>query len=542
MKKLIFSLLAGVVLVSCSHKETVDSIVFNANIYTVDADFGKAEAMAIQNGKILAIGKEDYILANYQTDKQYNLEGKTVVPGLIDAHAHFYRMGSMEQKARFEGTKSYEEVLDRLVAFQEKNQLSFITGRGWDQNDWDLKEFPNKEKLDALFPNTPVAITRVDGHALLVNQAALDLAKLDNSSYFAGGEIIKDANGNLTGVLIDAAMQPVYDAVPPPTKEERESILKEAEKICLSYGLTTVDDAGLPRLIIEDIDRMQQNNQMRIRIYAMISADDENLDYYLDKGTYKTDRLNVSSFKFYGDGALGSRGATLRQPYSDRHAHYGALVNSVERFNKTAERIAASEFQMNTHAIGDSTNHLVLDTYKRVLNGDKNRRWRIEHAQIVSTEDFQYFDDIIPSIQPTHATSDMYWAEDRIGPVRIQNAYAFQRLLQVNGRVALGTDFPVEYVNPFYTFYAAVARQDLEAYPEGGFQIENALTREQALKGMTIWAAYSNFEENEKGSLESGKFADFTVLDRNIMEVPEKDLPTAQALMTFISGELVYEK
>ncbi|MDA8596499.1 amidohydrolase [Flavobacteriaceae bacterium] len=542
MKKLYKILLLTLILTSCHSKNEVDLIIHNANIYTVDSEFSSAQALAVKGGKIVAIGNDQEILNNYKSAEINNLNQQTVVPGLIDAHAHFHRLGSMASKVRLEGTKSYQEVLDRIVNYQKENQVNFITGRGWDQNDWESKTFPNKKELDKLFPETPVAVTRVDGHALLVNQAALDLAQINGATKIEGGEIIKDKNGKPTGVLIDAAMQAVYDQVPPPTTSQEISSLKKAEEICLSYGLTTVDDAGLPRTTIELIDSLQHVGALQIRIYAMVSASDENLDYYLAKGISKTDRLNVRSFKFYGDGALGSRGATLREPYTDRHAHYGALINSVARFENTAKRIAASEFQMNTHAIGDSTNHLVLHTYKEVLEGQKDRRWRIEHAQIVSPEDFNYFEEIIPSIQPTHATSDMYWAEDRVGSKRMETAYAYKDLLKVHGKVALGTDFPVENVNPFYTFYAASVRQDLQAYPENGFQMENALSREETLKGMTIWAAYSNFEENEKGSLEPGKMADFTVLDRDIMKVDNSQLPNTQALKTYISGKLVYNK
>jgi len=542
MKKIYHILLLTFILASCQTNREVDLIIHNANIYTVDSNFSSAQALAVKGGKILAIGSDQEILEQFSSINTTDLKQQTVVPGLIDAHAHFHRLGSMASKVRLEGTKSYQEVLDRIKVYQDENQVSFITGRGWDQNDWDSKEFPSKKELDKLYPKTPVAVTRVDGHALLVNQAALDLANITRNTKIEGGEIIKDQFGEPSGVLIDAAMNAVYDQVPPPSISQEIASLKKAEEICLSYGLTTVDDAGLPRETIELIDSLQKTGELQIRIYAMVSASDENLDYYLNRGISKTDRLNVRSFKFYGDGALGSRGAALRAPYTDRHAHYGALINSVSRFKNTAKRIAASEFQMNTHAIGDSTNHLVLHTYKEVLKGQKDRRWRIEHAQIVSPEDFKYFEEIIPSIQPTHATSDMYWAEDRVGAQRMETAYAYKELLKVHGKVALGTDFPVEKVNPFYTFYAATARQDLNAFPEYGFQMENALSREQTLKGMTIWAAYSNFEENEKGSLEPGKMADFTVLDRDIMKVNNSQIPFTQAVQTYISGTLVYNQ
>ena len=272
----------------------------------------------------------------------------------------------------------------------------------------------------------------------------------------------------------------------------------------------------------------------------MISATQKNLDYYINKGIIKTDRLHVRSFKIYGDGALGSRGAAMRKSYSDRSNHFGALIYNPERYREMAKQIAASEYQMNTHAIGDSANTWILKTYKTFLQGKTNKRWRIEHAQIIAPEDFTLFENVIPSIQPTHATSDMYWAQDRIGKERMKGAYAYKDLLEVYGKVALGTDFPVEQVNPFLTFFAAAVRKDTKGYPEGGFQIENVLSREETLKGMTIWAAFSNFEENEKGSIEVGKVADFVILNQDIMTIEEGMIPKTKATATYISGEKVY--
>ena len=283
---------------------------------------------------------------------------------------------------------------------------------------------------------------------------------------------------------------------------------------------------------------------MDIRLYAMISNTPENVDYYLEKGIIKTDKLNVRSVKVYGDGALGSRGACLKKSYSDQHNHFGALVTSVEDIKILAERLVKSELQMNTHAIGDSANAVVLRTYSEVLNGQKDRRWKVEHAQVIAQEDFDFFSDknIIPSVQSTHATSDMYWAEDRVGAERIKGAYAYKNLLEKSGIIVLGTDFPVEHVSPFYTFYASVARKDLNHFPTGGFQSENALSRKQTLKAMTLWAAYSNFEENEKGSIETGKFADFIILDKDIMTVEEDQIPNVQVEATFLGGKKVYQK
>ncbi len=529
-------LLFALLIMSCSNKQQADLIVTNANIYTVNDNFETAQAFAVKDGKFLEVGSSEAILAKYEASIVENVNGQTIVPGLIDAHCHFLGLGLSMQAVDLVDTKSFDEVLQRIVDFQKTKNVSYITGRGWDQNDWDVKEFPTKEKLDELFPNTPVAITRIDGHALLVNQAAIDLSGVTIDTPFSGGDILKK-DGKLTGIFIDAPMRLIGSKIPQKNLKEIIQALKDAEKACFNLGLTTVDDAGLSIDAITIIDSLQKAGELSIRVYAMVSATKQNLDYYLKKGIIKTDRLNIRSFKFYADGALGSRGAALRESYSDKSGHFGALVNDFETLQETAQRISNSEYQMNTHAIGDSANHIVLQTYKEVLKGKKDRRWRVEHAQIVSPEDFDLFDDIIPSVQPTHATSDMYWAEDRVGEKRIKGAYAYKDLLNKYGKVALGTDFPVEHVSPFYTFYAAVARQDQKQYPEGGFQMENALSREETLKGMTIWAAYSNFEENEKGSIEAGKFADFIILDKNIMEVEASEIPNIKVVKTFVDGE-----
>jgi len=536
MKKLIIISLLNLIAFSCQQKETVDLIVKNAKVYTVNSNFDTMESFAVKDGKFVSVGSTTEINEKYTSTHSIDAEGKAVYPGFIDGHCHFYRFGLQLQKVDVTGTKSYDEVLQKLIDFQKEKKLPFITGRGWDQNDWEVKKFPTKEKLDNLFPNTPVAITRVDGHAMLVNQKALDVSGITADLKVEGGEFIKE-EGKLTGVLIDNAMD--FVKVPSATKKEQIQALLDAEKINFSYGLTTLVDAGLGQETIELIDSLQQTEALKMRIYAMVSATQQNLDYYIKKGIIKTDRLNVRSFKVYGDGALGSRGATMKKPYSDRENHFGALIFSPDRYKEIARQIADSEYQMNTHAIGDSANYLMLKTYQEVLEGKTDRRWRIEHAQIVDQPDFDMFKNVIPSIQPTHATSDMYWAEDRVGAERIKGGYAFKQLLNVYGKVALGTDYPVEKVNPFLTFYAAVARKDLNDYPKNGYQMENALTREETLKGMTIWNAYANFEEKEKGSIEAGKFADFIMLDQDIMSIDINKVPKTKVLETYLNGEKV---
>ena len=536
---LLFSVL---LLISCTKKIPADLLVINANVYTVNADFGKAEAFAVKNGKIIEVGTTDALRERYDATETYDFAGKTIVPGFIDAHAHFYGLGLNQRVVDLVGSESYEEMIDRVVAFQEERQLDYIEGRGWNQNLWEVKEFPNKQKLDELFPDTPVVLTRIDGHAYLVNQKALDLAGITAQTKAEGG-YVEVIDGKLTGILIDGAMGVIKSIAPEISVEAAAQALRDAQDICFSYGLTTINDAGLDKDIIYLIDSLQKAGELDMRIYAMISNTPENLDHFLTRGVIKTEKLNVRSVKVYGDGALGSRGAALKAPYHDHDGHYGIFVTPVDEIDSLAKRIAESQYQMNTHAIGDSTALVVLQAYNNALGEGNNRRWKIEHAQVVDVADFDYFSKgIIPSVQPTHATSDMYWAEDRVGAERMKGAYAYKTLLEKAGIVALGTDFPVEHVSPFYTFYAAVARKDLNQYPEGGFQMQDALSREETLMGMTIWAAYSNFEEHEKGSIEIGKFADFIVLDKDIMNCDEDDIPNINVEATFVGGKMVYRK
>ena len=525
--------------VHAQKKQQADVIVTNATIYTVNKNFDKAEAFAVADGKIIEIGTAAAIQKKYTSPQIINAKNKFVYPGFYDAHAHFYSYGMNLQTVDLRGTKSFEEVIEKVTAFQKEKNLPYIQGRGWDQNDWTVKEFPNKETLDKLFPDTPVALTRIDGHALLANSKALQLAGITPKTKIEGGQI-EIKNGQLTGILIDNPMELVYNSIPKPSKQTQINALKAAEKVMFDYGLTTINEAGLERETIDLIDSLQQENQLDINIYAMVMASKENVDHYTQLGIYKTDKINVRSFKFMGDGALGSRGACLHKAYSDKPKHFGALLSPINDIRQIAQQIADSDYQMNTHAIGDSTNTVLLKIYKEVLTGKPDRRWKIEHAQIMQEQDFEYFKlGIIPSVQPTHATSDMYWAADRVGKERIKNAYAYKKMLSKAGLIALGTDFPIEEVNPMYTFYAAVARKDLKNYPEGGFLPENALTREETLKGMTIWAAYSNFEENEKGSLEVGKWADFTIFDADIMTMDIDGVPYVKPANTFVKGKQV---
>jgi predicted amidohydrolase YtcJ len=539
----LLTLAVSIILTGCGESQKIDLIVHNAKIYTTNETFAIAEAMAIDNGKIIAIGAENEIKNKYLATEYVDAQKQAVYPGFIDAHCHFYHYAAFLQELNLNGTTSFDDMITKIVEYSKTNSYEWILGTGWDQNDWDIKEFPTKEKLDELFPNTPIYLTRVDGHAAIANQKALDLAKIDINTTVNGG-IIEKKNGKLTGILLDNALEKVKAIIPAKTKQQLTNELLVAQQKLFEVGLTTIDEAGLDRKQIELIEELHKSNQLKLKVYAMVSSTEELLDYYLQKGPYKTDRLNVSSFKFYADGALGSRGACLLQPYSDilTHAHFGLMLHEKEFYEKYAPLLYKKGFQMNTHCIGDSANRQMITIYQKVLKGSNDKRWRIEHAQVLDSVDFDLFANynIIPSVQPTHATSDMYWASDRLGNDRIKNAYAYKKLLQQNGLIALGTDFPIESINPMFTFYAAVERKDAKGFPENGFQKENGLTREESLKGMTIWAAIANFEETEKGSLEVGKSADFVMLNQDIMTVDEKAILTTKVLLTFINGEKVF--
>jgi predicted amidohydrolase YtcJ len=544
MKKILLSIVTvSNLLISYSQKKDIDLLVYNGTIYTVSSSFSITEAMAINRGKIVEVGKYNILLKKYKAKEKIDAQGKFIYPGFIDAHAHFVGYGNSLQRVNLVDTKSWDEVLERTKKFAEQNQNGWLLGRGWDQNDWTLKEFPANDKLNELFPDRPVLLTRIDGHAAIANQKALDIAGVKAGDKLTGGEV-EVKNGKLTGILIDNATGLVAGKIPSQTNEEFKEALLDAQANCFAVGLTTIDDCGLGFESVEGIKAMQANGSLKMRLYVMLSDNRENYDYLERTGIIKTDRLNVRSIKVYADGALGSRGACLLQPYSDKPGWSGFLLSSQAHFDSVAKYIYQKGWQMCTHAIGDSGNRTMLRIYAKYLKGKNDRRWRIEHSQVVDQNDFNLFgaNSIIPSVQPTHATSDMYWAGDRLGGERVKGAYAFKQLLQQNGWIPLGTDFPVEDISPFKTFYAAVVRKDAKGWPDGAYQMENALTREEALKGMTIWAAKANFEEKEKGSLEKGKFADFIILDKDIMKAGEKELLQVNVLKTFVGGEKVYER
>jgi predicted amidohydrolase YtcJ len=465
-----------------------------------------------------------------------------VYPGFVDAHSHFLGYGRGLFNVDLFGCKNWEEAVARVQTFaKEHGDEPWIIGRGWNQNDWPGKSFPTNEKLNELFPDKPVILTRIDGHAAVVNQKAIEIAALQPNQHLTGGEI-ETKNGKLTGVLVDNGVDLVTTRMPAATKTDYTKWITAAQKNCFEQGLTTLTDCGLMYNDVEMIDALQKDNTMLMRLYVMLSDDKQNYDRYLNKGPYKTERLFVNGIKVYADGALGSRGACLLQPYNDRANWHGFLLKDKTYFDSLAHVLVNTKFQMCTHAIGDSANREMLNIYNRVLNGKNDKRWRIEHAQVINQNDFNLFGNasIVPSVQPTHATSDMYWAGERLGNERIKGAYAFKQLLDQNGWLPLGTDFPVEDISPFKTFFAAVVRQDSKGFPANGFQMENALTREQTLRGMTIWAAKACFLEKEIGSIEKGKSADLIVLDRDIMKVSDNQLLQTKVTTTFIAGKKVH--
>jgi predicted amidohydrolase YtcJ len=542
MKFIKLAVFGVIVLFSCRGKQQADLLLFNGKIYTVDSAFSKVQAMAVKDGKVLATGSDADIRDGYISRDTINAGGRPVYPGFIDAHSHFVAYGRSLFTADLFGSTSWEEVAQRVKAFADAHPgMTWIQGFGWDQNKFPGKAFPDNGLLNQMFPAIPVVLTRVDGHAVIANAKALELAGLRPGQEIEGGTI-ETKNGRLTGILVDNAERLVYRVAPVPTFADFKQTLNAAQEKCFAQGLTTVADCGLERMEIEAIDSLQRAGQLKMRVYALLTDRKDVLDHYLPKGPYKTDLLYVKGVKAYADGALGSRGACLLQPYTDKPGWSGFLLSPPAHYDSLAALLAGTDWQLCTHAIGDSGNRVILQVYNKYLKGKNDRRWRIEHAQVINEQDFDLFGraSVIPSVQPTHATSDMYWAGERLGTGRLKDAYAYKRLLGQNGWLPLGTDFPVEDISPFKTFLAAVFRVDAKGFPAGGFQPGDALTREETIRGMTIWAARADFLEKEVGSLEAGKKADFVILDRDLMEVPASGVLETKPVATYAAGVKVY--
>ena len=524
-------------------KSPVDLVIRNANIVCLDGTGSVAQALAIDKGEIVAVGKEHEILNAYRGKEVHDMAGATMYPGFIDAHSHLLGYALNLAHTNLVGTTSWREVLDRLSDEHSDTGQGWVRGRGWDQNDWPSQSFPDRADLDRLFPDRPVVLQRIDGHAVLANRAALIETDLLFSGDVPGGEILRRDDGVPTGVLIDGAADSLLARIPQPTVAQKVEALLRAQRNIVASGLTTVTDAGLDVEDIGLIDSLHTTGDLKLRVVAMANPTEANMVAMTNRGGWRTSRLVAESFKFYMDGALGSRGAALLDPYDDRPGHRGLLLQSMETYEAQLRQIHAAGFQAATHAIGDSAVRLVLSAYEGILGGTNDRRWRIEHAQVIHPEDVPRFSSssIIPSVQPTHATSDMYWAGQRLGRGRIRRAYAYADLLGQLGMLPLGTDFPVESIDPRNTFLAAVARQDAERFPDGGFHLDQGLSPHQCLLGMTLWAAMASQMEAEVGSIEVGKRADLVVVDRDWIQMADPhDVLTSEIQATYIDGIRLY--
>jgi predicted amidohydrolase YtcJ len=538
------SIILFLIMISCNaQKSRADLLLTNGKVYTVDREFSIAEALAIRDHRIIAVGTSGEMLRKFNANEVVDLHGAFVYPGWIDAHCHFFGYGMSLNAVDLTGTGSVDEIISILLENRDKYEGSWITGRGWDQNDWEVQEFPDRYMLDQYFPDTPILLRRIDGHAAWVNSAALRIAGVTAGSRVEGGKVIL-SGGKPSGILVDNAIELVASSIPPSTDTDVVQALRQAEKNCFSVGLTSVYDAGLSKHVVQIIDSLQRTGSLKIRMNTMLSPSEENFTWFVEKGPHQTDYLSVNTIKLYTDGALGSRGARMIEPYSDDPGNYGLYVTPLDTLEKFCRRAYEHHFAVATHCIGEGANRETLRIYASILGGKNDRRWRIEHAQVIHPDDFHYFGDfnIIPSVQTTHATSDMYWAEERLGSERIKGAYAYRQLLEQNGWLPNGSDFPVEQINPLFGFYAGVVRKDQSGFPPEGFQTENAITREQALRAMTIWAARSGFEEDRKGSIEPGKLADLVVTSTDLMSAPDSELFRIKVQRTYSGGELVYDR
>ena len=544
--------LVGIVTMSCTSQKQADLVIIGGKVVTVDSDFSITEAVAVRDSKIIFVGTnvdaKEYIS---RTTNVIELNGELVLPGLIDSHGHLTGYGKSLEHVDLVGTKSYKEVIDFVkeeVKTVEPGE--WIRGRGWDQNDWEIKEFPTHQALSKISPDNPVIFSRIDGHAILVNQKAMKIAGIDiNTSDPDGGKLIRNSNGLPSGIFIDNAEKLITDHVPKYSTEKIRGIIHNAAKRCAELGLTGVGDAGIPITRIDDYKYLIDNGRMPIRLNAML-ADTAVNDWvrFLQKykvDSYGNDFLRVKSVKLYADGALGSRGAALLEPYSDDPENSGLIVTNNSHMLEVCKAALENDFQVCTHAIGDKAIRTMLDIYEQALqeNPIADHRFRIEHSQIVNLDDVTRYAElgVIPAMQPQHTVSDMPWTEDRIGSDRVKGAYAFRSFIDVGVIIPCGSDFPIEVPNPLVGIHNAVTRQDANGYPEGGWFPEQKMTVEEAIKGYTIWAAYSAFQEDILGSIEVGKYADFTILDKDILSIEPSDILNTKPIFTIVGGEIKYQ-
>lgn len=529
-----------------------DLVVTNARVYTADANRPQAEAFAARDGRIVFVGsaRGAAALAGPRTER-LDLGGKTVLPGVVDAHAHLLNLGQALRTVDLVGTRSYDEVIARVVERARTLPAgTWIRGRGWDQNDWADTRFPTLEALSRAVPNHPVYLVRIDGHAALVNARALEVAGVTAATADPdGGRLIRGAGGAPTGVLVDNAQGLVARKIPPaPRAELREQTLAaiaEANR----WGLTGIHDAGVGREGIEVYQDLAREGRYNLRNYVMVRAEDSVLDAFMRAGPQLAQfdgRLWIRSIKISADGALGSRGAALLEPYSDDPGNLGLITATPERIRNVAVKALRAGFQVNVHAIGDRANRMVLDQFEAALREVPvaDHRFRVEHAQILNYQDIPRFAelDVIPSMQGSHQTSDMYWVPARLGWARSQQSYVWRSLLNTGVIIPNGSDTPVESPNPLISFKAFVTRQDAAGFPAGGWFPDERTTRQEALLSLTLWPAYAAFMEKESGSLTAGKYADFVVLDQDVMTVSPDDILKTNVVMTVLGGKVVYRK
>jgi predicted amidohydrolase YtcJ len=548
----VFLFLLIPVLAAAQQQQPADLIVTNARIYTVDEAHPLADAMAVRGGKVQFVGSSGAAMAlKGPSTRVLDLNGRTVIPGMVDAHGHVDNLGLALRTVDLTGTSSYDEVIARVAARAKSTPTGqWIIGRGWDQNDWGDTRFPTHEKLSAAVPNNPVYLTRVDGHAGLANAAALKAAGVTAATKDPeGGHMERASDGSPAGVFVDNAQRLIGRVVPRSTREQVKSEIQAAIAEGQKWGLTGVHDAGASAEELEIYEELGKSNALNFRLYVMISDDSATISRWFARGPLVggyDNTLWVRSVKLYMDGALGSRGAALLDPYADNATTNGLLVSRPEHIESVAERALKSGFQVNTHAIGDRANRLVLDAYEQALKAVPvaDHRFRIEHAQIINSEDIPRFAalGVIPSMQASHQTSDMYWAGNRLGSTRVLGAYAWRSLLDHGSVIPNGSDFPVEQVNPLISFHAAFSRQDAHNWPPNGWYPEQKMTREEALRSITLWPAYAAFQESLMGSLTPGKLADFVVLDQDIMRVAPEQVLATHVLATYVGGKPVYER
>ncbi|GAB1342543.1 amidohydrolase [Gemmatimonas sp.] len=531
---------------------SADLIVTNGRVYTADDTRPLVEAFAVRGGRIVFTGsaREAATLKGANT-QVVDAGGRTIIPGMVDGHAHFNNLAKKLRSVDLVGTKSYDEIIAKVVERAKSTPKgSWIIGRGWDQNAWGNTAFPTHDALSAATPDHPVLLERIDGHAQLANMAAMRVAGLTAAAKDpSGGKIIRDAKGNPTGVLIDRAESLVADKVPEPSMDEWRAMHKDAVKLMHRWGLVGMHDAGASRKMIDLYEDMAQKNELDLRLYIMIGDDSAALSHYFAKGPRSAlynGQVWVRAVKLYADGAMGSRGAALLEPYSDDPNNNGLLLSAPAHIQDVAERGLAAGFQINTHAIGDRGNRVVLDAYEKAFGKvpRANHRFRVEHAQILHQDDIPRFAQlgVIPSMQASHQTSDMYWIGKRLGPTRLYGAYAWQTLLNTGVVIPNGSDFPVEEVNPLISFHASIARQDARDWPTGGWYPAERMSREDALRSMTLWPAYAGFQEADMGSIAPGKYADFVMLDQDIMRVPSEMVLNTRVLETWLGGKRVFER